>query len=352
MRTSLSRRFLIGLGVTSLAFTLLASVAAFAVFQRDLESRQISFLTQYVRERTDNVDRRFSNLITLHHSAVEALSARLASLTPTEADGIINQATVRLPDGTRRSRDDTFTGHIDHEGGRIYGMAAFLPKPDKMTADERIALAGAFPIVSSFGQAAHGDYDNFYFFTPQNRLIMFGPDRPDKLMFYRHDAPADLDFSKEEMNQFVSPTADPTAESRCTSLQRLLQDELGAQRVATACITPAYVRGRYVGAFGSSIKLTSFLNQVVDNGLQGADTLIMRQDGELIAAPRAARATVRSEEAVAAYGFRPYCTATAAMLAHLRFCRAGLNRTVPAGSKSSINSKGLRLSSPRLPWRE
>lgn len=105
MRTSLSRRFLIGLGVTSLAFSLLASIAAFAVFKRELESRQIGFLAQYVRERTDNVDRRFSNLITLHRSAIQALGARLATMSPGEADRLIDKDTVRQADGTRRSRD-------------------------------------------------------------------------------------------------------------------------------------------------------------------------------------------------------------------------------------------------------
>ncbi|MHB8284031.1 MAG: hybrid sensor histidine kinase/response regulator, partial [Caulobacteraceae bacterium] len=301
MRTSLSRRFLIGLGATSLAFTLLASIAAFAVFQRELENHQIAFLTQYVRERTDNVDRRFSNLITLHHSAIQALDARLPTMTAAEADRRLDETTVLLPDGTRRSRDDAFTGRIDREGGRVYGMAVFLSHGASISPPEKAILAAAYPIVSGFGQAAHGDYDNFYFFTSQNHLIMFGPDRPDKLMFYRHEAPATMDFAKQEMSRFVTPQADPTRETRCTSLQHLIQDDRHAQRVATACITPAYVDGRFVGAFGSSIKLTSFLNQVVDSGLQGVDTLIIRSDGHLVAAPRSAFAAVRTEEAVAAY---------------------------------------------------
>jgi signal transduction histidine kinase/CheY-like chemotaxis protein len=177
----------------------------------------------------------------------------------------------------------------------------FLSHPAEMTPPEKEVLAASIPIVEGFGQAAHGDYDNFYFFAPKNRLVMFGPDRPDKLMFYRHDAPATLDFSKEEMSQFIKPAADPTHETRCTSLQHLLQDAKKAQRVGTACVTPAYVAGRFVGAFGSSIKLTDFLNQVVDNCLPGAETLIIRNDGVLIAAPRSVSAEMGSEKSVAAY---------------------------------------------------
>ncbi|MHB8285971.1 MAG: sensor histidine kinase, partial [Caulobacteraceae bacterium] len=324
-----------------MAFTLLASVAAFAVFQRELESRQIGFLAEYVRERTNNVDRRFSNLMTLHHNAVQALGARLATMTPAQADSILDRNTVLLPDSTRRSHDNAFTGHVDREGARVYGMATFMANGTRITVPEKAVLASAFSIVSAFGQAAHGEYDNFYFFTPQNRLVMFGPDRPDKLMFYRRLAPPSLDFTKEEMSRFVSPMADPLGETRCTSLQRLLQDKKGVQRVGTACITPAYVSGRYVGAFGSSITLTSFLSQVVDNSLPGAETLIIRKDGELIAAPRATSAVVRSEEAVAIYE-RKFGLAKLAS----NFAAAG----APFGIERSVNGKTIvaygRLAGP------
>jgi signal transduction histidine kinase/AmiR/NasT family two-component response regulator len=287
MATSVSQRFLLGLGLTSLVFTAVTSLAAFGVFQRELAHRQIDFLSQYVQERTDNVDRRFSNLITLERSAVAALAARAKTMTPAEADRILDHETVALPDGTRRSRDRSFDGYIDAEGGRVYGVGAFLGKAGQMTGDEKMILASAFPIVARFGQAARGDYDNFYFFAPPTRLVMFGPDRPDHLLFYRHTAPAGLDIAKEEMSRFISPTADPARDTRCTSLQRLLQDAAGAERVATACVTPAYVKGRYVGAFGTSIRLDGFLKGVVTDSLGGSETLVIRSDGALIAAPGA-----------------------------------------------------------------
>ena len=64
----------------------------------------------------------------------------------------------------------------------------------------------AFDVVSAFGQAARPSYDNFYFFTAKpTRLVMYGPDRPDHLMFYRHTAPANLDISKEGNMKDVDP---------------------------------------------------------------------------------------------------------------------------------------------------
>ncbi len=300
MRISVSQRFLLGLGLTSLAFTALTSLAAFGVFQRELEQRQIHFLSQYVQERTDNVDRRFSNLVTLQKSAIQALTSRMATLKPTQVDQLFDRQTVLLPDGTRRSHPEAFDGYTDADGARVYGMGAFVGDVKHLSPVDKAALAAAFPIVARFGQAQHGDYDNLYFFEPHTRLVMFGPDRPDHLMFYRHDAPASLDLSDQEMSRLVTPKLDPSGESRCTSLQHLVQDTKGAQRVGTACITPVYFNRQYIGAFGSSIKLDNFLNTVVGGGLAGADTLIVRADGELIAAPHAQVAT-RSEVAVAAY---------------------------------------------------
>jgi signal transduction histidine kinase/CheY-like chemotaxis protein len=213
----------------------------------------------------------------------------------------LERQTRLLPDGTRRSRPEAFDGYIDAEGGHVYGMGVFIGSAKTLSVVDKAALVAAFPIVSRFGQAQHGDYDNLYFFEPKTRLVMFGPDRPDRLMFYRHDAPASLDLNGQEMSHLVTPRNDPTGESRCTSLQHLVQDTKGAQRVATACITPVYFNGQYIGAFGSSIKLDNFLNTAVGSGLAGADTLIVRADGQLIAAPNAQVAATRTEATVAVY---------------------------------------------------
>jgi len=281
---SLSRRFLISVGIMSLVVTIFGALGAFVVFQRELTNRQISYLSDYVRERSSNVERRFSNLSALHQAASEELTRRVERLPDAEVDRLADRYFPLRPDGTRRSRDPYFDGVME-DGQYIYGMGALIARPQAMTPDEKRALVAAFELVSNFGQAARKDYDNFYFFSPpQTRLVLFGPDRPDRLMFYRHKAPADLDISKEEMATLTSPENDPSRQTRCTNLQRLIQDKVG-ERLATACLTPAYVKGRYVGAFGSSIELTGFLANAVKTPLPGASALLVTGKGELIAYP-------------------------------------------------------------------
>jgi signal transduction histidine kinase/CheY-like chemotaxis protein len=280
---SLSRRFLISVGLMSLGMTVLGTLGGYVLFERELTSRQIGYLTDYVRERSANVDHQFSGLSTLHESAAEELERRMDHLSDADTARLADLYMPLLADGTRRSRPEFFDG-FSKDGFYIYGMGAFIGHAKDTPPQEMKALVSAFRLVSGMGQAARHNYDNLYFFTPATRLVMYGPDRPDHLMFYRHDAPADLSIAKEEMAQITLPQNDPTHATRCTNLQRLIQDTVG-KRLATACLTPAYYHGRYIGAFGSSMELTHFFLNALAGTPAGASPMIVTAKGELIAWP-------------------------------------------------------------------
>jgi signal transduction histidine kinase/ActR/RegA family two-component response regulator len=296
---SLSRRFLVSVGLMSLVMTVLGTLGAFVVFERELSSRQIGYLTDYVRERSSNVDRQFSNLSTLHKAAGEELEQRMDHLSDAEAKQLADAYMPLQSDGTRRSAPEFFDGTSEH-GGYTYGMGAFVGRAAETPPEEMRALAAAFRLVSNFGQAARLQYDNLYFFTPATRLVMFAPDRPDHLMFYRHDAPADLSIAQEEMAKITLPANDPTRATRCTNLQRLIQDKVG-KRLATACLTPAYYHGQYIGSFGSSMELTHFFLNAVKDTPSGASPMIVTSKGELIAYPGFTDQSVAPEKTLAAY---------------------------------------------------
>jgi len=284
----------------SAVVTILGATGAFFVFQQNLTHRQIDFLSDYVRERSTNIDRRFNKLSSLQAAAGQELSRRIHHLTDADVARLTDDFFPRKPDGTRRSRPEYFDGHATASGRWIYGMGAFLRDADRMTMAERRVMVAAFSVVSDFGQAAHIDYDNFYFFTPETRLVMFGPDRPDHLKFYRQTAPADLDIRGEEMAQITLPSHDAAGTTRCTNLQRLIQNTHG-ERLATGCLTPIYVDHRYVGSFGSSIELTGFFLEAVRTTLPGASNLVVTGKGELIAYPGFAQPGKASETTVADY---------------------------------------------------
>ena len=280
---SLSRGFLIAIGATSVGVTLLSSLAVFFVFRNQLEVQQRHHLAQYLAERHNNLSRRFSALAEVHQQAIIELDREIAALPPVAARQAFEARYPAQPDGTRRSLDADFDGHWTADGDYVRGMGAYL-SPRLSTPLEQSALAAAFSVVHHFGQGMHSLWDNFYFATPNNKLVMYAPDRPDHLKFYRHSASADLDFSGEEMMRMVSPANDPTRRTRCTALQRLIQDPR-AKRLATACLTPVYLQGRYVGAFGSSIFMADFLANAVRPMDADSTSLIVRTQGDVLASP-------------------------------------------------------------------
>ena len=280
---SLTRQFLMSIGLTNLSLTVLAAVIAAMFFQNELAQRQVAFLGDYVRERSLNLDRRFAALTALQVAAAKELERRTLALEPGEPERLADEYFPLRPDGTRRSRPEYFDGIRRSDGGVIYGMGAFIGRAEATPPEELAALTASFSVVSDLGQAAGADLDNFYFFTPATRLVMFGPKRPDRLMFYREHAPADLDVSGEEMTLISLPANNPDAETRCTRLQRLVQEADLNPRLGSACLTPAYVDGRFVGAFGSSIELTGLFQSAVQETLPGATAMIMTRDGEIIA---------------------------------------------------------------------
>ena len=296
---SLSRRFLISVGLISLTMTVLGSFGAFVVFERELSNREVGYLTDYVRERSHNVDRQFSTLSALHHAAAEELERRTDHLAAADVNRFADFYMPLQADGTRRSRPEFFDGVGDH-GDFTYGMGAFIGRARDASPQEMRVLVAAFRLVAGLGQAARKQYDNLYFFTPATRVVMFGPDRPDHLMFYRHDAPADLSIAQEEMAKITLPGADPSRATRCTNLQRLIQDTAG-KRLATACLTPAYVHGRYVGSFGSSMELTHFFLNALTGTPSGASPMIVTSKGELIAYPGFTDQSRSPEKTLAAY---------------------------------------------------
>ncbi|MDQ0462651.1 signal transduction histidine kinase/ActR/RegA family two-component response regulator [Caulobacter ginsengisoli] len=298
--TSLSRKFLISVGAMSIVVTAVAFVAAFIAFEKELEKREIAYLQDYVTERANQEERRFTDLADAHQAAAAALKTRIARLSDAKAAQLFDRYYPLQADGTRRSRDSAFDGESADSGDYTYGTGAFISNGRDVSLDEKKLLVAAYETVPHFGEALVSRYDNFYFYTPGTRLVMFGPKRPDRLMFYRSKAPADLDVSKEEMVQITLPNLNPDRIIRCTNLQRLVQDKKG-DRLGTACVTPVDLNGRHVGAFGSSIELTGYFLRAIRDTSRGATNLIITDKGELIAYPGFAVAGKASEDTVASY---------------------------------------------------
>ena len=94
---------------------------------------------------------------------------------------------------------------------------------------------------------------------------------------------ATLSIADEEMTLLTLPENNPDRVMKCTKLRRLVSDP-GGQRLNAACMTPWYYKGRFMGAFGSTLSMDSYLSRAVADALPGGRNLIVADDGELVGA--------------------------------------------------------------------
>ena len=280
----LARKLLGIVVVLSIAVTGLATAATFAFVQKASMERQIRNLQLYVKERTHTEDRLFSDLVKVHADATQALGRRMDRLNGPQLDAQFDSLFPLKGDGTRRSAPGLFEGRTKGDGGYIYGMGSFIADGEHVTPQTKALFVAAMQVVSMAGEAQHSRYDNFYMFTTDNRMVIYGPDRDDKLIYYRQDAPPSLDFRNEEMTELTRPRSNPTRVMKCTKLRKLMSDPTG-KALTTACMTPIDIDGVQVGAWGTTVTLDSYLMAAIGESAQGGENLIVSADGELIAAP-------------------------------------------------------------------
>ncbi|MFZ0267076.1 ATP-binding protein [Caulobacter sp.] len=283
----LARRLLAIVAILSIAVTGLATVVTFVFVQQAAIDAQVRHLAEYAAERVKTEDRLFSDLVKVHEAASDSLARRLAVIDPATVDREFDAQFPKLGDGTRRTSDLLYDGGMV-AGDYTYGVGGYLRDADKLTQRQKALFLAAVQVVSHTGEAELNRYDNFYFFTPDTRLVMFAPRRPDRLTYYRHRAPPTFDVSGEEMTLLTQAQQNPKRVMKCTKLRKLLSDPSG-RGLNSACMTPFDYGGEQLGAWGTSLSLDSYLLRAVEDALPGGRNMIVSSDGELIAAPGLAK---------------------------------------------------------------
>lgn len=259
-------------------------LAAFVTYKDAREeslSRSLARLDSYNREVVGQQEDRFRRLAAAHRHATELLLAELASGGDAERRRAFETMVPRKGDGTRRTHPALFDG-TRTDVGYVRGIGGFVgEEPD----DRRKALlAAAIRVVHAIGEGARPDLKNMSFFTPDNTLIMFAPDRPDRLLYYRRDAGPELDFRTSEFVTVTLPQHNPSRATRCTTLQPILYDRTG-QTWTTGCHTPVDIDGVHVGAWGNSLLLDDILATSRFEDYPGTSVVLVSGEGRLIRHP-------------------------------------------------------------------
>ncbi|WP_372784497.1 ATP-binding protein [Phenylobacterium sp.] len=306
---SIGAKLLAGLIASMTVLLFVDALVTYSAYRRQDEQHRIADLALYVQERTRTEEELFDTLRAKQAAASDALRRRLSVMKP--GPQIDRQFDAWFPekgDGTRRSRDSLYDGEQTANGDSIYGIGAFLGQADTLTSEDKRVLTAATLVVNRVGESDITKFENFFFLTPKNRLVLFAPLRPERLAFFRKIAPASTDFDHSDQAKYTLPQNDPTEQMRCTPLAPLLQDKT-QRTLISGCVSPVYIDGRYAGAWGTTLMAGSYLTQILRNTPAGATSLIASDKGELVAFPGFTKPDALNPKAVAAlekaYGLAP-----------------------------------------------
>jgi len=288
-------------GMTLLVAIFIASFAAIAGYmtlEPFFERKVMENSALHMEERANRQRALFSNVQAIEYATRQSFSRRLAAMEGLDVSTEFNWLFPEFGDGTRRSRPELFDGYRDEDGDYVYGVGAFIP--DINVAPERQRrLIAAYHTVRQHGEANAGHFDNLNFITQDNDLIIFAPQREDRLTFYRRDAPADFGFQSEAFVRLVSPINNPTGVARCSPLSHLLYVRDGVA-LSTGCHFPIRASGRHLGAFGITISMQNYLANAIIDAEENSSNMIMTADGSLIAHQALLFEEVLTAEAVSA----------------------------------------------------
>ncbi|SDM81221.1 hypothetical protein SAMN04488568_12330 [Maricaulis salignorans] len=292
---------LIGQICVSILLAGLTGLAGCRILDQRLEAAQAEHLNAYIRVRAGREQQMFEDARRLNRAAEETFRRRLAVLQDVPVDAEFDRLFPVMPDGTRRSAPGLYDGTTLSTGDYVFGIGAFLADGAMMTDTEKRRYLAGFHTVRAVGEAYLGRFSNLYYFTPDRRMVMFAPEREDRLVFYRSEAPADFDLRGDEDAALFDLRSNPNSEMRCTALSRFVYAD-GGDRAASACRQPVRDGDELLGAFGSSISMTETLATALEMPPSHGVNMLFDHAGNIISRgpPPAARAGREQARAVLA----------------------------------------------------
>ena len=278
--------FVIGMhvAVTS-ALAAVTAVAAYYILNTALRDARAETLQSYIRMRAEREQTLFDEAQSLVTAAEQVFRRRLAHGDAADIEAEFDRLFPSHGDGTRRSAPELFDGLALPGGDYVYGIGAFMGDGDAMTLEEKRRHLAAFHAVRSVGEAHLQHFPSLYYFTPDRRVVIFAPQREDRLEFYRIEAPADFELQADEDPRLFSLQTNPRGEMQCTRLSRFVYRDQG-ERSATACRMPMREGGELLGAFGTSILVTDYLAAALEAPPAGGVNLMFDREGAVIARGR------------------------------------------------------------------
>ena len=279
----LTTRYMVSAGLAASVVMAFIGALGFKHFYDHHKNDVLTTLNSELRATAIESGEHFAMSRSFQKNAVRAFQDRLLVWDGAQnIDAAFSERFALKEDGTWRSKPKYFDGALSEDGVWNAGMGAFISPSAELAPQKKARLLAAFDVVGSFGEAAVHWARNFYFFSPDNDLVMYGPLREDKLMYYRDEAPSDMNFQTSPMSTNISVENNPKRVMQCTGLETILSDNTD-QILTSGCQTPVDKNGRQIGAFGISFLLNGWLDEAIQTKVLGQTPFIIEMDGQLIA---------------------------------------------------------------------
>lgn len=283
MSDSLQKRlFRFVMLLMAITIVIAASVSTLTAYVQE-RNKVGTLLSEYIKERGLREEALFTELEGVQGTAVDLFLANWTHITDDEIDTLFEANFVLKDDGTYRSTDALFDGTFFKGVGPVNGIGAYVSGREPMTVERKRTLVSALLTIATLSPSVSGELESLWFTTAANDVIIFAPDREDRLLYYRRDAGPDFDMSNASFTDTSSPEANPEGVTRCTPLARLMYVESG-EALTTGCQTPLRRNGVQMGIWGTTLPLgPAFRSALKDVPLKDADIFFLGADGNLIA---------------------------------------------------------------------
>ncbi len=237
---------------------------------------------ELLEESANDLQRGFDEIPRAHAVAEASLTHWRDTLSDADVEERFRAAFEKKADGTWRSRTALFEGGIGVLG-QTAGIGAFVAPGliDKPAKRDLVAVLSAIVTVAPGQQH---QLESLWFVTPRGDLVIFAPDRADRLDYYRRQAPANTDFRTLPFVKAAMPADNPEGRTRCTGLDRAVFDPSGETQI-TSCQTPSAGLKTGVGVWGTSLLMNQRLSRIVEVKTPTRVVALAASDGALIAGP-------------------------------------------------------------------
>ncbi|WNG19203.1 ATP-binding protein [Cystobacter fuscus] len=266
---TLARSTLIHMGVRIGAIIFLTTLASYVHMFQTLREDARAQLERHVMERSQREQAIFVLAEDNHTLLKKALMERILAWSQQDPNPRFDSLFTQQPDGSVRSHAEGF------DATKMVGV--FIPPGVKLDTELRRRILAAHDVLMQYGPAFSTRFNSTYVTLVEGPLLTYWPSVPN----WAQNMPADDPTLEYEYYTISTPGKNP---SRRTVWSGIFKYPVTQQWMVTVT-TPLDLEGHHVASLAHDVLLDELMDRSIEDHLDNAYNLLVRDDGQLIAHP-------------------------------------------------------------------